>query len=100
MRFVAAALAAGVAAWPGAVLADPIVVVYVTGNAAGVTVTVTDGGGVELSCRTDETGSCEINGLRPGRATVIAGTGTLTSPSQTVMLPPDGKVSLFVPSPL
>ena len=96
---LAAALAAGTA-WPAAVLADPIVGVYVTGNAPGVTVTVTAGGGAALSCRTDDTGSCEIAGLRPGRATVVAGTGTRTSPSQTVLLPPDGKVSLIVPSPL
>lgn len=94
-----AAFAAGFGLWASAAAADPLVVVHVAGSGEGVTVTVTDGGGGTGSCRTDESGSCEIAGLRPGRATVVAARGTRAGASQTVILPADGKVSLFVPNP-
>lgn len=98
-RLVGALLVLGIALWGAVAFADPVVVVYVAGNPEGVTVTVTDNAGTSRSCSTDETGSCEITGLRPGRATVVAQSGTTTGASQAVVIPPDGKVSLFVPSP-
>jgi hypothetical protein len=83
---------------PAIALAEPEVVIYVSGGGEGITVTLTDVAGTVLTCRTDATGSCEITGAAPGRATVTAqGSGAATSP-RTVMIA-DGKVSVFVPSP-
>jgi hypothetical protein len=99
VRLGAVALAASIWLFGALAAADPVVVVYVAGNPEGVTVTVTDDAGTARSCSTDETGSCEISGLSPGRATVVAQAGGTSGARQTVVIPPDGKVSLFVPQP-
>lgn len=94
-----AALAMSTLAIASVAEADPVVVVYVRGSGEGVTVTVTDNSGASRSCSTDAAGSCEITGLAPGRATVVAQSGDSTGASQTVLIPPEGKVSLYVPQP-
>ncbi|UJR84305.1 hypothetical protein [Sandaracinus amylolyticus] len=83
-------------------LAEPVVVVHVrrSGNeVADAEVVLRDADGVIGSCRTTA-GTCEIHGVRPGRATVSArdDQGNET-PGRPVMIPPDGKVSLFVAVP-
>ncbi len=85
---------------PSWVRADPVVVVHLSSAAAGVTVTLTDHSGATHSCSTDDTGSCEISGVVAGRASVVAQQGSgAPSASASVLIPPDGKVSLIVPSP-
>lgn len=84
---------------PAVAYAVPEVVVHITGGGEGVTVTLTDAAGAVHSCSTDDTGSCEIDGVAPGLAQVVARRdGNPTSP-RTAMIPPDGKVSVYVPSP-
>lgn len=94
------AAALGLLLTPIVAYAVPEVVVHITGGGAGVTVTLTDAAGAVHSCSTDGTGSCEIDGVAPGLASVVAAQrgGSPTSP-QTAMIPPDGKVSVIVPSP-
>lgn len=83
-------------------LAEPIVVVHVRRNGTEVAeaeVVIRDADGVVGSCRT-QGGTCEIRGVPPGRATVSARDpqGEET-PGRPVMIPPDGKVSLYVAVP-
>lgn len=84
---------------PAVAFAVPEVVVHITGGGEGVTVTLTDASGTVHSCSTDGTGSCEIDGVAPGLASVVAQRGGSPTSPQTAMIPPDGKVSVIVPSP-
>ncbi len=82
-------------------LAEPVVIVYVRrgGEAAEGTVTVTDDDGNTASCQT-QNGSCSLSGLTPGRHLVVAhGADGRRAESRPVLIPPDGKVSLFVNVP-
>lgn len=99
LALVAAWAILGVAA---PALADPIVVVYVRRQGTQVAdaeVILRDADGVIGTCRTTG-GTCEIRGVPPGRATVSArdAQGNET-PGRPVMIPPDGRVSLFVAVP-
>ncbi len=82
-------------------LAEPRVTVHVRrdGAAADATVTVTDERGRSVSCETVR-GECSLAGLGAGRHQVVAESrdGRRSEP-RTVMLPPDGDVSLFVSVP-
>ena len=83
-------------------LAEPIVVVHVRRQGTQVAdaeVILRDADGVVGSCRTTA-GTCEIRGVPPGRATVSArdAEGNET-PGRPVMIPPAGRVSLFVAVP-
>jgi hypothetical protein len=83
-------------------LAEPVIVVHLRGSGNSVTeaeVILRDADGIVGSCRTTG-GTCEITGARPGRATVSARLpqGDET-PGRSVLIPPDGKVSLFVAVP-
>lgn len=81
--------------------ADATVVVYVrrAGAAIDATVTVKDASGTTSTCHT-EGGSCQLEGIAAGRSTVVAHIedGASSEP-RSVMIPPDGKVSLFVSVP-
>ena len=81
--------------------ADATVVVYVrrAGSAIDATVTVKDASGTTSTCHT-EGGSCQLEGIAAGRSTVVARVedGASSEP-RSVMIPPDGKVSLFVSVP-
>lgn len=93
---VAATLAPTAIAW-----AEPEVIVYVrrAGEAADATVTVTDDDGHTVSCET-ENGQCSLSGLAPGRHLVVAqGRDGRRAESRPVLIPADGKVSLFVSVP-
>jgi hypothetical protein len=82
-------------------LAEPEVIVYVrrAGEAADATVTVTDDDGHTVSCET-ENGQCSLSGLAPGRHLVVAqGRDGRRAESRPVLIPADGKVSLFVSVP-
>lgn len=84
-----------------AALAEPVVIVYVrrAGEAAEATVTVTDDEGNTASCET-QNGSCSLSGLAPGRHLVVAQSADgRRAESRPVVIPPDGKVSLFVTVP-
>jgi len=84
-----------------AALAEPVVIVYVRrdGEAADATVTVTDDDGNTASCET-QNGSCSLAGLAPGRHVVVARSSDgRRAESRPVVIPPDGKVSLFVNVP-
>ncbi len=99
----ALALAAAVAilAPTALALAEPEVIVYVRrqGEAAEATVTVTDDEGHEVSCET-ENGQCSLPGLAPGRHLVVArARDGRRAESRPVLIPADGKVSLFVSVP-
>lgn len=86
---------------PSLALAEPRVTVHVRrGTAvADATVTVTDENGHTASCQTQQ-GQCSLSGLGPGRHQVVAvGSDGRRSESRTVMIPPDGEVSLFVSVP-
>ncbi len=80
--------------------ADALVVVFVRHNGAPAhaRVTLRDDHGNELSCEADDTGTCQIEGVGPGRHLVEAGPpgARVTRP---VMIPDEGKVSLIVPVP-
>ena len=60
--------------------------------------TIRDEQGNEQSCEADETGSCQIEGVGPGRHLVETGEPG-TRVSRPVMIPEDGKVSLIVSVP-
>jgi outer membrane usher protein FimD/PapC len=98
----AALLALALALAPAAVaLAEPVVIVYVrrSGEAIEATVTVTDDDGNTASCET-QNGSCSLSGLTPGRHLVVAqARDGQRAQSRPVLIPPDGKVSLFVSVP-
>lgn len=82
-------------------LAEPEVIVYVrrAGAAADATVTVTDDEGHAVSCET-ENGQCSLAGLAPGRHVVVAqGRDGRRAESRPVLIPAEGKVSLFVSVP-
>lgn len=101
-RVLALLAAAGILGTALPALAEPVVVVHVRREGTEVAdaeVVLRDADGVIGSCRTTE-GTCEIHGVRPGRATVSArdAQGNET-PGRPVMIPPDGKVSLFVAVP-
>jgi hypothetical protein len=87
---------------PAAVaLAEPEVIVYVRRSGAPIeaTVTVTDDEGRAVSCET-ENGQCSLSGLAPGRHLVVAvDRSGHRAESHPVVIPPDGKVSLFVAVP-
>ena len=87
---------------PAAVaLAEPEVIVYVRrgGEPVEATVTVTDDQGRAVSCET-ENGQCTLAGLAPGRHLVVAvDRQGRRAESRPVLIPPDGKVSLFVAVP-
>lgn len=86
---------------PALALAEPVVIVYVrrAGQATEATVTVTDDDGNTASCET-ENGSCSLSGLAPGRHLVVArARDGQRAQSRPVLIPPDGKVSLFVSVP-
>ncbi len=80
--------------------ADALVVVFVRHNGlpAPARVTIRDEQGNVQSCEADETGSCQIERVGPGRHLVQVGDaeGAVTRP---VMIPEEGKVSLIVPVP-
>lgn len=87
---------------PSTAMADPIVVVHVRRHGsqpADATVVLRDADGVVGTCRTVES-TCEIRGVPPGLHTVSAqdDQGNET-PGRPVMIPPDGRVSLFVAVP-
>ena len=77
--------------------ADALVVVFVRHNGAPVhaRVTIRDAEGNEQSCEADDSGTCEIHGVGPGRHLVETGApdARVTRP---VMIPDEGKVSLIV----
>jgi hypothetical protein len=82
-------------------LAEPEVIVYVrrSGEPIEATVTVTDDEGHAVSCET-ENGQCSLSGLASGRHLVVAvDRSGRRAESQPVVIPPDGKVSLFVAVP-
>ncbi len=84
-----------------AALAEPVVIVYVrrAGEVAEATVVVTDDDGNTASCDT-QNGSCSLTGLAPGRHVVVARAADgRRAESRPVVIPPDGKVSLFVTVP-
>jgi hypothetical protein len=87
---------------PAAVaLAEPTVIVYVRreGQPLEATVTVTDDDGNTATCETVN-GSCTLAGLSAGRHLVDArARDGRRAQSRTVLIPPDGKVSLFVSVP-
>lgn len=99
MQRTSIALLLGALLVPAVAYAVPEVVVHITGGGAGVTVTLTDAAGAVHTCSTDGTGSCEIDGVAPGLARVSAQRGGSPTSPQTAMIPPDGKVSVYVPSP-
>lgn len=80
--------------------ADALVVVFVRHNGApaAARVTIRDDDGNEQSCEADESGTCQIEGVGPGRHLVEAGEpdARVTRP---VMIPDEGKVSLIVSVP-
>jgi outer membrane usher protein FimD/PapC len=81
--------------------AEPEVIVYVrrSGEPIEATVTVTDDEGHAVSCET-ENGQCSLSGLAPGRHLVVAvDRSGRRAESRPVVIPPDGKVSLFVAVP-
>lgn len=83
------------------VLAEPEVIVYVRRGTELVeaTVTVTDDEGHAVSCET-ENGQCSLAGLAPGRHLVDAhARDGRRAQSHAVLIPADGKVSLFVSVP-
>jgi hypothetical protein len=88
---------------PAIVRADDVVVVVrlrrLGDDRAEATVMLRDADGVVGTCTTVE-GTCEIRGVPPGRHTVSAtdARGNET-PGRPVMIPPGGKVSLFVAVP-
>jgi hypothetical protein len=77
-----------------------VVVVFVRHNGAPAParVTIRDEQGNEQSCEADESGSCQIEGVGPGRHLVETGEpgARVTRP---VMIPEEGKVSLIVSVP-
>lgn len=82
-------------------LAEPTVIVYVrrAGQPVEATVTVTDDEGNTASCET-QNGSCSLAGLGSGRHLVVARSRDgQRAQSRPVLIPPDGKVSLFVNVP-
>ena len=91
-----------VAGLPSMVRAEPEVVVHLRRadrTTTEATVEVRDGSAILGSCRTID-GTCEIRGVSPGRRTVVARTDDgRESPPHSVVIPPDGKVSLYVPTP-
>lgn len=93
---IASTLAASVAR------AEPVVVVHVRrdGARADATVILRDSRGHPIGACTTEQSTCEIRGVAPGRHTVVARDelGNET-PARTVVIPPEGKVSLFVAAP-
>lgn len=95
-------MAAAAVLLPAAVaFAEPEVIVYVRrgGEIAEGTVTVTDDEGHSVSCET-QNGQCSLSGLAPGRHLVVAlGRDGRRAESRPVIIPPDGKVSLFVSVP-
>jgi hypothetical protein len=96
-----AAILLAVAAPAVPALAEPTVIVYVrrAGEPVDATVTVTDDQGNTATCET-ENGSCSLDGLAPGRHTVVAqARDGQRAQSRPVLIPPDGKVSLFVNVP-
>ncbi len=99
MERTAIAICIGALLTPAVALAVPEVVVYVTGGSAGVTVTLTDASGAVHSCSTDATGSCEIDGVAPGLASVVAQRGGSPTSPRTAMIAPEGKTSVYVPAP-
>lgn len=101
-RALAIMAASSILAIAAPALAEPIVVVHVRRQGTQVAdaeVILRDADGVVGSCRTTA-GTCEIRGVPPGRATVSArdAEGNET-PGRPVMIPPDGRVSLFVAVP-
>ena len=108
MRRIAIVTAALVALLVGVVVlpptshasADAVVVVFVrhNGSPAHARVTLRDEHGNEQSCEADESGTCQIDGVGPGRHLVETGApgSRVTRP---VMIPDDGKVSLIVSIP-
>jgi len=102
LRLAAGTLFVAIVAIAGSALAEPVVVVHVRRGgteAADAEVVLRDADGIVGSCRTSR-GTCEIRGVPPGRATVSARDeqGNET-PGRPVLIPPDGKVSLFVAVP-
>ena len=99
---IAGVLVVGGMLRPATALAEPIVVVHVRRagtETAEAEVVLRDAEGIVGQCRTSG-GTCEIRGVPPGRATVSArdANGEET-PGRLVVIPPDGKVSLFVAVP-
>jgi hypothetical protein len=92
-RTVALVIGALLGTAPAALaLAEPEVIVYVrrSGEPIEATVAVTDDEGHAVSCET-ENGQCSLSGLAPGSGR--------RAESRPVVIPPDGKVSLFVAVP-
>lgn len=83
---------------PTVALADATVVTYVrrNGTPSDAEVFLVDESGHVVTCRTVD-GSCRLDALPGGRYSVYAETraGERT-PSRSVVIPPDGKVSLFI----
>jgi hypothetical protein len=102
IAFGALALIIGVIAAPptSRASADAVVVVFVRhgGAPAHARVTIRDDDGNEVSCEADDSGTCQIEGVGPGRHLVETGEpgARVTRP---VMIPDDGKVSLIVSVP-
>lgn len=95
-------VAGGLVAAPAAASADPVVVVRVrrAGEDGGeATVTLRDANGTEHRCSTEE-GTCRMEGVPPGRFTVttVSEAGE-QMPQRSVVIPPDGKVTLVVAVP-
>jgi hypothetical protein len=80
--------------------ADAVVVVFVRHNGAPThaRVTIRDDDGNEQSCEADDSGTCEIDGVGPGRHLVETGEADARV-TRPVMIPEDGKVSLIVSVP-
>lgn len=96
-----AVLVATLALSPALAFAEPIVIVYVrrAGRPVDGTVTLTDDAGRTTTCQTQH-GQCRVDGLHPGRHLVVAQANDgRRAESRPVLLPSDGKVSLFVAIP-
>lgn len=79
---------------------DAVVVVFVrrNGTPASGRVTIRDDDGHERSCEVTQGGSCQIDGVGPGRHLVeVTPNDGQPSVVRPVMIPEHGKVALIVP---
>lgn len=79
---------------------DAVIVVFVrrNGSPASGRVTIRDDDGHEVSCEVSQGGSCQIEGVTPGRHLVeVTPNDGQPSTVRPVMIPEHGKVALIVP---